>query len=230
MAVFGDIMKKAMFNQRILVFLVTVTVVLFAPFIVFSAGNFGDSQVKMDSPANIEPNTTYDFSFTVSNNDTEPDGEWIYKVSMTMPIQNYNVDQSNIQVPDPIHPDVIDYWEADFNPNNSTITWQTTTTVTAVFLGDIRETEQLSFTFRATTDNNPTDGFFYRLSGDKGGVTGGMIWLDTQDPDDDDDDSTNDDDFLDDDDSDDDDDDSSQTMPGKTSSGDSGDDSKNCCG
>jgi len=227
-------MKKINFHVLIVLSVFLVSVFALVPLSAFSAGNFDGSEVLIDAPNNLTPNTTYDFTFTVYNNATAPDGEWIHQVSMTMPSQDYIVDEVYILAPNPLHPDVVDYWETGFNPSNVTITWLVSGVVTETIIGDIREGEQLSFTFRATTDMDTTDGFFWKLHGDKGGVIGGMAWVGDADDDDvvDDDDAMDDDDFFDDDDDNDaadDDDNDGPTMPGDTSS-DSSDDSKSCCG
>ena len=168
--------------------------------------SFEDSYAAPDAPDSMEANTPYDFEFTVYNAATfNPDekGEWIYAVDLTMPSENYSVDETNLAGPSPLHGSVSEGeyqilgWEANFDPTSTTITWQAFGVVTSANYGDIREGEMLSFQFSATTDDVPTDGFHWVLRGDMGTDVEGDFYINElpdDDDDDDDDDTSGDDD------------------------------------
>ena len=178
--------------------------------------NFYDSTVIITDPTEIVPLTTYIFSITVVHGAPagSPRMDWIYQVDLSMPSQNYVVDEMSLDAPDPLHPTETDSWEVQFEPSTSTITWQSFSLVTSANNGDIRDGEMLGFQFVATTDDAPSDGFSWSLSGDMGGQVSGIAYIGGDDDDDDDttdddttDDDTTDDDTTDDDTTDDDDDD-----------------------
>jgi len=143
---------------------------------------FEDSYVEFTSPESLEPDTTYLFSFTVFNAEEsvcDPKCEWIYKVSLIMPSTDYDVNVSELDAPDPMHGDIsegqykIERWEAQYNINSSTISWQCFGAVTTANYGDIREGEVLDFEFIVTTDEQATDGFMWTLYDDTGEWDGG---------------------------------------------------------
>lgn len=174
------------------------------PLIAFTLGTFEESDVVFDAPDELLPNTSYRFDFTVYNMASvakDKRADWIEKVSLTLPTIDYVIDESEMIVPTPLHPETTDYWDVTFNPTNVSITWQIYG-VNSDSPGDIREDEDLMFSFVATTDDSGTDGFFWRLFGDQGDIVDGVSNIGSSDDDDstdddaeDDDDDTSDDDF-----------------------------------
>ncbi len=209
-------------SKRTRVFFFTALMLLLAPIAAYTA--FEDSNVEFGTPSMLEPSTEYQFVLTVKNGAEaakEEREDWIHKVTLTMPSFNYVIDEAGLLAPTPKHGDTTDYWDVGFNANNSTITWQIYGTATPWPMGDIREDEDLAFSFTATTDDAATDGFFWSLYGDQGNIVNGTSTIGSTGPDDDDED---DDDAIDDDDSEDDDD----SIPGEESDDD--DDDDGCCG
>jgi len=178
---------------------------------------FEDSTVIFTNPAELDANAEYTFEFQVFNaaqaaTDKGEKGIWINKVEVVLPNTEYILAGEDDQ---PMAPDCLnsgdycDYWEAIFDSTNNMITWQSFGMVTTVEYGDIREQDVQTFSFIATTDAGPTDGFAWTLWGDDGSFVEG-IW-----------------DFgVDDDDTDIDDD----ITPDDDDSGDSGDDDSGGCG
>jgi len=173
-----------------------------------SGTTFMDSTLDFTSPQAIEASTEYEFIFDVTNKamplkaDQEKQ-EWIKKVDLAMPTADYAVNQDALVAPDPLHGDAsegdyrIDHWDVLFNPDTNAITWTAFGVATSVEYGDIREGDVLSFTFKATTDAIPTDGFAWTPYGDMGDNVNGIAYIVEQGDDDDsgpDDDDTGDDD------------------------------------
>jgi hypothetical protein len=162
------------------------------------ATSFEDSFLDFTAPDGLEADTAYDFELTVFNmapqtDSTEKVGEWIYAVDLTMPNPDgYAVDVENLGAPTPLHSGAaegmyeISHWEANFDPNSATITWQAFGVVTSAEYGDIRENETLQFAFTATTDADATDGFGWTLFGDYGTDVQGVAYINDGTPDDDD--------------------------------------------
>jgi len=152
--------------------------------------------LDFDAPEALEPDTTYNFEFTVFNNtvqDTSVDkGEWIKRVDLSMPSENYVVDDTNLDSPDPLHGSAsegeyqIDHWGVEFDADTATITWQAFGVVTSAEYGDIREQELLTFAFTADTDASATDGFAWTLYGDLDTEVTGVAFIGEQTDDDDD--------------------------------------------
>ena len=155
--------------------------------------DFFDSTIGFDLPTCLEPNTDYEFNFTVYNNavDLSEKANWIYMVDLTMPSADFVVDETNLVAPTPLHLD-IDRWEASFNPTANTITWQCFGVVTSAEIGDIRVQDSLSFQFYATSDDTAgaDSGFEWVLYGDEGDNVYGTAYIDGSCDDDDDDDDT----------------------------------------
>ena len=171
-----------------------------------TGGTFYESTVEFTNPLALDADTQYEFTIVVTNAATpgEKKGDWINQVDLTMASQDYIVDDENLTAPSPLYGDTgdeteIDRWEASFDANTATITWQAFGVVTSVAYGDIREGDFLSFQFVATSDSVPTDGFLWVLYTDEENFVSGTAYV-GEEPDDDD--------TADDDDSGDDDDDS----------------------
>ena len=173
-----------------------------------------DGGNQAPTPTELAPGEEYEFWFEVTNLEEslgEPEeGEWIYKVELSMPSLDYEVDTDEdaddpVPVPDPLHPDEVAYWESDFAPGTNTITWQSIGVIsTGPPIGDIHEGEMLVFQFIATTDDangEASDGFPWKLYSDDNTMAEGMAFInEPSDDDDDDDNDTGDDDVTGDDD------------------------------
>jgi hypothetical protein len=166
--------------------------------------DFFNSTLEFDSPTVLEADKEYEFIFTVTNTAVEgtEKADWINQVDLTMPSQDYAVNESELTAPDPLYGNTgddfeIDRWEVSFDPNTSTISWQCFGVVTSVNYGDIREGDFLSFQFVATTDSVPTGtvdsdvGFDWILYSDEGNMVTGTAFIGAETPggDDDDDDT-----------------------------------------
>jgi hypothetical protein len=153
--------------------------------------SYFDSTLEFTQPPDIDPETQYQFVFTVTNA-AKPGTEkcdWIQQVDLTMPSADYAVDK--IDEPNPLHQET-ENWESYFDANTATITWSSYyVNPRAMMLGDIREGESLSFSFTATTDSQEDGTFIWLLTGDEGNSVAGESWFDDDDDvigDDDDDD------------------------------------------
>ena len=171
-----------------------------------AGGTFFDSSVEFTNPLALEPETPYEFTILVTNNATlgEEKGDWINQVDLILPSQDYS--EPELEEPAPLYGDTgddyeIDHWEASFDANTATITWQAFGVVTSVAYGDIREGDSLSFQFVATTDAVPSNTFLWVLYSDEGNTVNGEACPGGCD---DDDDAVDDDDAAGDDDDDDD--------------------------
>lgn len=155
---------------------------------------FDDSKVEFLDPTSLDALTTYDFQMLVYNNalPTREKGDWINQVDLTLPSTAYNTTHGDISIPEPLHYDVISYWEVAFAPSTGMISWQAVGVVSSATFGDIREGEYLMFEFRATTDDQATDGFEWVLYSDMGNMVTGTTYI--MGGDDDDNDNNNDDD------------------------------------
>ena len=158
--------------------------------------DFFASTLVFDSPTALDPETEYEFQFTVTNNaiaDDEEKAEWIKAVDLTLPSQEYLLDETDLTAPEPLYPEETERWEVEFDANSSTISWQCFGVVTSVNYGDIREGDFLSFQFIATTDSVPTGtyesevGFNWVLYGDNENVVPGTSYIGEEPVDDDDD-------------------------------------------
>ena len=144
---------------------------------------FEDSTVTYTNPEALEANTPYTFEFQVFNAAQAATvkgekGIWINKVEVVLPSTEYVLAEEGDQpmAPDCLNPgDFCDYWEAIFDSANNMITWQSFGMVTTVEYGDIREQDVQTFSFIATTDAGPADGFAWTLWGDDGSFVEG-IW------------------------------------------------------
>ena len=156
---------------------------------------FFASSVMFTEPAALEPNAELFFQISVTNAavaDTGK-GDWINQVDLTMPSQDYVVDEAILTAPDPLHGATgddteIDKWVVSFDPTTVTITWAVMAAVSSANYGDIREGDTLAFEFTATTDADATDGFDWVLYSDEGNIVTGTAYVEDQDDDDDDDD------------------------------------------
>ena len=159
-------------------------------------GTFYDSDIEITNPLALEADSQFEFTINVTNATTlgEEKGDWIYQVDLTMASQDYVVSEEDLSAPAPLYGATgddteIDRWEASFDVNTATITWQAFGVVTTVNIGDIREGDFLSFQFVATTDSVPSDGFMWVLYSDEGNVVSGTAYV-GEEPDIDDDDDT----------------------------------------
>ena len=199
--------------------LMILTAVAFLDTNAFAQETFNDSFIEFTAPpAGLDPDTLYEFEFTVYNMSTyDPlvKGEWIYMVDLTMPSDDYNVDEMSLVAPTPLHGDPgegeyrILNWEVAFHAPYATITWQCVDAMPhpAFHVGDIREGESLDFGFIATTDAAPSNCFQWVLYSDEGSTLEGSCPNFPPADDDDDDSGEDDDDSPDEDDTGDDDDD-----------------------
>ena len=155
--------------------------------------DFDASTVAFTNPVGLDANTTYTFEFEVFNAaEAVTKGEkgiWINKVEMVLPSEDYVLagDEEQPEAPDCLNAgDYCDDWEAIFDSTNNMITWQSFGMVTTVEYGDIREQDVQTFSFIATTDADPTDGFAWTLWGDNGAFVQGIWNFPGPEPDDDD--------------------------------------------
>lgn len=204
-------MKRRMGFAIAFVFALVASSLMVGPLMAQTKTDFSDSMLTFDAPDSLEPSVQYQFEFTVYNNATA-ESDWIYKIGLTLPSKDYDVDIDAVAPPNPLHPLANDYWDVGFNPSNATITWEIYGVTTSGPVGDIREGEQLSFSFVATADAKATDGFFWSLFGDQGNVAQGTAVIGSAA--DDDDDADDDTPEPNDDDGDDDDEDEPEPMPG----------------
>ena len=134
------------------------------------AASFADSSVTFTAPDALEANTEITFEFQVFNAAPVPEGDdagiGIKQVDLVLPSADYVYADEQPAAPMPLHPDKVAKWEVSFDSANQTITWQTFGVVSTEEFGDIREQDVLTFSFVATTDGGPTDGFAWTLYGD----------------------------------------------------------------
>jgi len=148
-----------------------------------AATTFEDSYLDFQPVAVFEANSTYEFSVDVHNMATAASGgqkeklEWIKKVELTMASTDYAVDEANLTAPDPLYPAETDHWDVLLDPTTQKITWEAFGVVSSVEYGDIREGDVLTFTFTATTDAGPSDGFEWLLVGDMGTPVSGKAYV-----------------------------------------------------
>ncbi|HPQ71296.1 MAG TPA: hypothetical protein PKW95_19370 [bacterium] len=132
---------------------------------------FADSTVEMTGPVALEANTEYEFSFEVFNAAvaTADKGVWIRQVEFVLP-EGYLVKEEELQGPPCLHPGkyCTAFWDVQYDATTLMITWQSLGSVTTEEYGDIREQDVQTFTFNAITDEGPTDGFNWILTGDDG--------------------------------------------------------------
>jgi len=122
-------------------------------------------------PLTLHNDTEYEFAFNVFN---QSGGEVAIRVvRITLPSNQYILDVHDLAAPEALH--AVCTWWVDYQEDSYTIIWESGGSgyYSTAEIGDIREGEMLSFTFRATTDNNKaaTDGFPWTLTGDDGGAT-----------------------------------------------------------
>ena len=154
-----------------------------------AGGTFYDSTVEFTNPPALEADTQYEFTINVTNATMlgEEKGDWIYQVDLTMASQDYVVSEEELTAPAPLYGATgddteIDRWEASFDVNTATITWQAFGVVTTVNIGDIREGDFLPFQFVATADSVPSDGFMWVLYSDEGNVVSGTAYINEEEP------------------------------------------------
>ena len=125
---------------------------------------------EFSSPQSIEPDTTYEFTFTVTNTSTS-NSFWIYLVEVFMPSTGYAVDENSISTPDALHTDRGN-WESyrmDSWGDPQGILWEFFGLQRACFgdvgeaMGDIGKGESMEFAFLATTDITASSYFDWRL-------------------------------------------------------------------
>ncbi len=153
------------------------------------------AELNFDLPNALEPDSTYDFEFTVKNTTSPSDMQrWVNKLEMFMPDPGYSVDEDYVSSPDAMHDGEWTSTMIEHEDNDGVymgIRWQYSGYVTsedyedireedAKFFakageddGDIAEGESLGgFTFRATTttesDVSKLDGFDWAVWADDG--------------------------------------------------------------
>lgn len=149
----------------------------------------GEITVQFDQPSSLVPDNMLRFVLNITYENASSKGfnagEWILSVDLAMPSGDYEVNETTLAPPDPLHTD-IDRWEVYFDAFNTTITWQSFSVVSSgASAGDIREGDTQLFEFDATPDDNATDGFPYILYGDKGSVESGVVYISGTSDDDD---------------------------------------------
>ncbi len=150
------------------------------------------AEVEPTSPNAIAPLTEYEFSFVVANTSNDSYYQrWIGIVDLFLPSLNYVVDTSRVSEPDGLHDGV---WEFAYSQSfgRQQLTWRNLG-MWRIFYGDIREGEQLEFSFVAMTDDVPSGVFNWRATADSGEIDTGYFVIgegdDDADDDDDDDDT-----------------------------------------
>lgn len=101
----------------------------------------------------LQPSTTYTFGFDVWN--MFGGSESIKKFSITFPDPDYVLDQSSLTPPAALthEGEETGTWAVTFDSATSTIFWEYTGPSATPEIGNIRESEYLTFTFVATTDS-----------------------------------------------------------------------------
>jgi hypothetical protein len=160
-----------------------------------------DSAIYFTSPPadTLTADTTFGFGFYAMNaaEQNTPD-KWIYKIEVYLPSADYEVDETSVTAPGVLHGNDPDYptdewlWNYNDDPDGPSIVWMNTSPVTSEQIGDLRAGESLTFTFRATTDAVPTDGFHWALTSAGGDFVTGVSYIGLA-PDDDDDNNNDDD-------------------------------------
>ncbi len=145
------------------------------------------------SPDALGASEEYEFNFRVentSNTINNPDN-WICEVDLFMPSGDYSLAEDMIADPDALHSGEWSHEVEYSEENKATIMWMHSgLNASSSMVCDIHEGEALEFSFRATTDEGPTDGFDWRA------LSAGGEWATDQAfvSGDDDDDDTDDDD------------------------------------
>jgi len=109
-----------------------------------------------DPGALLYGDTAYDFEFEVWTN--EGAGEAIRKVILTLPDPDYDLDLNTLVPPTPLahEGETTGSWQASYDAEAYTITYEYLDAAGAAGVGNIRAGEHLVFSFSATTD----PGFF----------------------------------------------------------------------
>jgi len=117
-------------------------------------------------PVVLASETEYEFAFEVFN---EGGGEVAIKnVAITLPTTSYAIGAYE-ETFDGVHDGY--FWQAAFDEDTATISWEAFGATSSVEMGDIQEGDMLTFSFFATTDTEPNDGFSWVLTGDDAGAT-----------------------------------------------------------
>jgi hypothetical protein len=138
------------------------------------------------SPTALEGNIEYEFEFKVTNTTTPSSvHQWISIVDLYMPTSDYSINP-DLASPDALHGG---QWNATLltETDSSTavgIRWEFTLGVSSMAYGDIREGEDIDFSFRATTDGSGTDGFDFKITADSANFVSGTAYI-GEEPDDD---------------------------------------------
>ena len=152
------------------------------------AQDFASSTLTFSQPTDLAASTEYTFVFTVFNALPGPGDPpvAVRQIDIVLPTADYAYSDDQPAPPTPLHPDVVERWEATFDAASHTVTWQTFAMGSGEVVGDIREQESLTFSFVATTDATPTDGFAWTLTADDvANSTASGIWYFNELPDDD---------------------------------------------
>jgi len=152
-----------------------------------AAVSFADSSVTLTEPPYFCANTEYTFKIQVFNAAAIPEpgeiGIGIKQIDYILPSADWTYHEDGQPLPPaPLHPEKVEKWALSFDPAMQTITWQTISLVSTGEYGDIREQDVLGFSFIATTDGGPTDGFAWTLFGDDAAgstVSGTWFWSDS---------------------------------------------------
>ncbi len=137
-----------------------------------------EAEVAFSNPVELLPSTPYEFEFTVAN--TTSLGavpQWIDGVDFFMPSEDYQLNTTDLFAPDALH---LGEWSVEPIMEGADavgIRWEFTTGVTSLAHGDIKEGEYQEFAFRATTDEDTTDGFDYKVTADSGEYASGTAYI-----------------------------------------------------
>ncbi|MCB1153153.1 hypothetical protein KDL45_05845 [bacterium] len=153
-------------------------------------GSDFDAALEFNAPTALDPDFSYQFTFSVTNNSAPSASErnWIYLVEVFMPSLDYKI-SSGIFEPESSHGGAWDAMSLEDESGVPGIQWiHTAMTSTSGAIGDIEEGDFLTFSFEATTDSQATDGFEWRLLSDNDdSVVTGTSYIGEGDDDDDDD-------------------------------------------
>jgi hypothetical protein len=134
--------------------------------------------VEFVSPVELLAETEYDFQFTVTNTTTVSAYQnWISIVDLYMPTEAYEINVDELMAPDALH---AGSWTVKTLPEGQTPTglrWEFSSGVSSLAYGDIRESENLDFAFRAKTDADASDGFDYKITADSGQYVNGTAYI-----------------------------------------------------
>ncbi len=164
---------------KIIYLILTAAILTHAGAAMAQQDDFGKSDdftadLAFDAPYALQPRQTYDFEFTLSNTSESGDVDnSICQLEMFVPEPDYDIDENYIYAPEALHGGVWTTEMLAFHDNYGDIyegvRWEYVAEKESRSLGDISEGESLGgFGFRATTDQDASDGFDWAVWSDDG--------------------------------------------------------------